>query len=87
VVGPCGDRESRGSIRAAAGAAQPAVDIYGDPLPPGATARLGTIRFRTAGEIEQLALAADGKTIAACSRAGVFLFDAIDGKRIQSIPI
>ncbi len=65
---------------------KPAVDRHGDPLPPGAIARLGTVRFRVVGQIEELALAPDGKTLAASSWAGVFLFDAISGKRIQSLP-
>lgn len=57
------------------------LDIHGDPLPPGAIARLGTVRFRASDEAEALAFAADGKTVAVMSRGGLFLFDADSGKR------
>ncbi|MCI0380050.1 MAG: sigma-70 family RNA polymerase sigma factor [Gemmataceae bacterium] len=59
------------------------VDLYGDPLPPGANARLGTLRFRAPDEADALAFAPDGKTIAVSSRGGVYLFDAVSGKRIK----
>jgi RNA polymerase sigma factor (sigma-70 family) len=61
-------------------------DRYGDPLPPGAVARLGTLRFRAASWIEALAFAPDGKKIAVSSRAGLILLDAATGKRIRVLP-
>jgi hypothetical protein len=54
-------------------------DRHGDPLPDGALARLGTLRWRAAGEVEALAYSPDGKTIVAASREGVCLFNT-DGK-------
>src|SRR5207237_1709077 len=66
---------------------QPRLDRHGDPLPPGAVARLGTLRFRTAGEAVALAFAPDGQTIAVSSYAGVFLFDAASGKRTRRQPL
>jgi RNA polymerase sigma factor (sigma-70 family) len=63
------------------------VDRYGDPLPPGAVARLGTIRFRAPGEIMSLAYSPDGKTIAVASHGGLFLFDAASGKRLRQLSL
>jgi RNA polymerase sigma factor (sigma-70 family) len=64
---------------------EPRRDRYGDPLPSGAVARLGTLRFRAPGEIETLALAPDSKTLAVSSRGGLFLFDAVSGQRLRHL--
>jgi WD40 repeat protein len=59
-------------------AAAPLTDAHGDPLPKGAVARLGTIRYRL-GEVGEFALSPDGKTLAAESSTGVFLWDIETG--------
>jgi RNA polymerase sigma factor (sigma-70 family) len=60
------------------------LDRHGDPLPAGAVARLGTIRWRTDGEIEALTFAPDGKTVIAGTRSGIYLFDQ-GGKPLKHI--
>ena len=63
------------------------LDRYGDPLPPGAIARLGTLRFRieAAGYVKELVFSPDGKMLAAASQGGLWLFDAASGKRMIAI--
>ena len=61
------------------------VDRHGDPLPEGVIARLGTLRFRVEGEIAGLAFAPDGKTLAVGSHQGVWLLDAVGGKRLRRL--
>lgn len=39
-------------------------DLYGDPLPEGATVLMGSSRYRHSGGITALALSADGRTVA-----------------------
>lgn len=65
---------------------QGGVDFHGDPLPPGARARLGSLRWRTAGEIGQFAMAADGKTIAVASGDdAVSIFEAATGRLVHRL--
>src|SRR5205085_852170 len=44
--------------------APPRADILGDPLPPGAVARLGSVRGRTTNSVTRLAFSPDSRTVA-----------------------
>ncbi len=63
--------------------AEPAVDLHGDPLPPGAIARLGTVRFRAAGCVG-VVYSPDGKLLATRTQAGVVLLDARIGQHVAT---
>jgi WD40 repeat protein len=59
-------------------------DLYGDPLPDGAVARLGTTRLRHADAIVSLACSPDGKTLASASKDHTLrLWDAATGKELH----
>src|SRR5438876_347089 len=62
-------------------------DRYGDPLPPGAIARLGTLRLRHQGRITHMAFSPDGKILASTGQFGtlVRLWDRGTGKEIRAI--
>lgn len=58
-------------------------DQQGDPLPPGALGRLGTVRFRHAFEITALAFAPDGRRLASASGdATACVWDFPSGKEL-----
>ncbi|HEY7423627.1 MAG TPA: PQQ-binding-like beta-propeller repeat protein [Gemmataceae bacterium] len=58
-------------------------DRYGDPLPPGVLARLGTRRFR--GAHGCLAFSPDGKWLAAATDGGVALWETATGREVRQI--
>ncbi|MCI0462384.1 MAG: WD40 repeat domain-containing protein [Gemmataceae bacterium] len=59
-------------------------DLYGDPLPDGAIARLGTTRLR---DVVAFAVAADGKSVAAaCRDRFLRIWSLADGKELLRVP-
>jgi RNA polymerase sigma factor (sigma-70 family) len=65
--------------------AAPAVrdDRHGDPLPPGAVSRLGTVRFRHGSTVTGLAFAPGGKKLVSASYDGtVRVWDSASGKEL-----
>ena len=62
---------------------QPTSDLYGDPLPDGAIARLGTIRLRAG--CSSLVFSADGKRLIGVEGRLVREWDASDGRLLRAI--
>ena len=59
-------------------------DFFGDPLPVGAVARLGTIRFRQVERSAAIAFSPDGKSVAASGiGAVVHIWETATGKEIS----
>lgn len=52
-----------------------------DPLPPGAIARLGTLRFRHGERIDDIALAADGKSVISAAGKIVYVWELATGRQ------
>jgi WD40 repeat protein len=88
-----------GTLRAEKPAASPAppqakpeaprvrVDRHGDPLPEGAIARLGTVRWRHGFMVEDLAYSPDGKSIAVVGGGrDITLWSAETGKELCQFP-
>jgi WD40 repeat protein len=70
----------------AAGASEkgPAADALGDLLPPGALARLGTVRWHHGRKLSHLAFAAGGKEIVTAGPDGfVRVWDVANGKELR----
>ncbi len=66
--------------------AQTGTDRFGDPLPPGALARLGTTRFRHEGRVFNVAVSADSRIIAAGGELTVCVWDTTTGQELQRLP-
>src|SRR5579871_1310361 len=76
----------RGSPRVTARHETPTVDIYGDPLPAGAFARLGTTRFRHPYSVVSVAFSPDGKTlVTSCEDGLIRTFDVVTGRKLASV--
>lgn len=66
-------------VLAAPALAETRTDLLGDPLPEGAVARIGSVRYRI-GKVGPYALSPDGKTLAVEGPLGVMLWDVETGK-------
>ena len=64
---------------------QPLLDVHGDALPPGAIARLGTVRWRPGNEVTAIAFSPDGSKIACGPIYSnvVQIWDRASGRLIQ----
>jgi WD40 repeat protein len=61
--------------------------VRADELPPGAVARLGTLRLRHGEAVVSLAFAADGKTLASAGESGsVRLWEIAGGRQLREFP-
>jgi WD40 repeat protein len=65
--------------------ARPRTDAHGDPLPEGALARLGTVRFRVPPWTYSIALSRDGKLLAAADYEGVAFLSTETGNEVRRI--
>jgi RNA polymerase sigma factor (sigma-70 family) len=76
-------------------AAAPRADLFGDPLPRGALARLGTLRFRPGLPLGHVAFSADGRRLVTATMnmesddnlASLCLWDRTSGKRLRQFGI
>jgi RNA polymerase sigma factor (sigma-70 family) len=62
------------------------IDRFGEPLPAGARARLGTLRWRAGNSTTQIAFSPDGKTVVAATHDGAYAWDATTGRPLEQFP-
>src|SRR5712671_4737224 len=61
----------------------PRTDQYGDPVPEGAVARLGTVRLRHAARVREMAFVANGRVLASLGDDCICHFwDAATGREM-----
>src|SRR5882757_4350466 len=63
-------------------------DRYGDPLPSGAVARLGTVRFRAPGAMNNVVFSPDGRLLASTGSSvgekwALRVWDRNTGRRVR----
>jgi WD40 repeat protein len=66
----------------------PRLDLYGDPLPEGAVARLGSLQFRHAGLSSDYVFLAGGKTVLTAGSDRVLRFwDVPTGRQVRGVKL
>jgi WD40 repeat protein len=88
---PPGDRAEQGEVPPEAKGSEvlaeqktPRWDRFGDPLPEGAVARLGTLRLFHGLNLRRIALSPDGKLVSATDTASQNrLWDAVTGRELE----
>jgi WD40 repeat protein len=65
--------------------ASPKPDRFGDSLPDGAVARLGSLRLRNDAPIRSAVFAADGKTLTVYDGASLSFWDPATGKAVRRV--
>ncbi len=71
--------------RAVAPPAGPRLDRYGDPLPRGAIARLGTVRWRARMGVRSMAFVPGGKYLATADGSSLSVWDLRTGRVVRTI--
>ena len=81
-------RNEAAPIAAAPTSQPPKVDRYGDPLPPEAAMRLGTVRFRQAPHFEHIVYSPDGQLLVTHSgQRRLLVWDAHDGREVRRLDL
>ncbi len=70
---------------AARGGPPARTDRYGDPLPPGAIARLGTVRWRAQYGVSRMAFVPGGKYLATTGASALSVWDVGAGRVVRTI--
>src|SRR5262249_9127187 len=83
AVPQAGQKPGNPTLRAPQPAGRAAVDRHGDPLPPRAVARLGTLRFRSDGWVSRVAVVPGGKQVLVRGARAVLLWDAATGRELR----
>jgi RNA polymerase sigma factor (sigma-70 family) len=73
-------------VKTAGSSEAPKTDRYGDPLPPRAAMRLGTVRFRQFPQIDHVVYSPDGRLVVTDSQEDYLqVWDARDGRKLRKI--
>jgi len=75
-------------VRTPGSSQPPRTDRYGDPLPPGAAMRLGTVRFRQTPFFRHINYSPDGQLVVTDSgQHRLLVWDARDGNKLREIDV